>query len=205
MLGLGRINFTSRLISKAFAFCIERHAEQVRKYNGNPYFYHPVEVAIFLASIGYDEENVVCAALLHDTLEDTKTHYGELVTEFNEDIAKLVWEVSHTGDKGNRQKRWAAYLNHYKNASHFGKIIKLADRICNLWEFWQDIEILKQSDINFLSNVYLRESRDLSLEIGPEDIHLQQTLDTIILILERTCSGHFTLRDFTHKYNNPEE
>ena len=87
------------LITRALRFAAERHSTQRRKGQAKePYINHLAEVAELVAKATDGKDtNLVVAALLHDTIEDTKTAPEELVAEFNSDIAQLVREV--TDDK----------------------------------------------------------------------------------------------------------
>lgn len=80
------------LVSSAYKFAKEKHGAQVRK-DGTPYISHPVEVALILANLGFDED-VVCGALLHDVIEDCNCTKEQLASEFNSNIAELVDSVS---------------------------------------------------------------------------------------------------------------
>lgn len=80
------------MLAKAFKFASEAHAGQCRK-SGEPFVAHPVEVAIILADLRMDVETLT-AALLHDTVEDTKTTTDEVAREFNEQVACLVEGVT---------------------------------------------------------------------------------------------------------------
>ena len=80
------------LIERAFKFAETAHAGQKRK-SGEPFIAHPVEVAIILAGLHMDAETIV-AALLHDTIEDTKVTRDDVVKEFGEDVADLVEGVT---------------------------------------------------------------------------------------------------------------
>ena len=77
-------NLISRAINRGKMW----HSHQYRD-TGDLYFIHPVRVAIRCLSFANDA-GLICAALLHDTLEDTKARYQDITDEFNEDIAKLV-------------------------------------------------------------------------------------------------------------------
>ena len=77
-----------KLVQKAYEFAKAKHGDQLRK-SGEPYIIHPVQVAYILANLGLDD-NTICAALLHDVLEDTNTTYDDLVKEFNEEVAYMV-------------------------------------------------------------------------------------------------------------------
>ena len=76
------------MLEKAFLFARDAHAGQCRK-SGEPFIAHPVEVAIILADLRMDVESI-CAALLHDTVEDTKVTSEQVAEEFNPQIAQLV-------------------------------------------------------------------------------------------------------------------
>jgi len=75
-------------INRAYEFAREFHRNQ-RRRSGEPYINHPVEVAIILAGLHMDVETI-CAALLHDTIEDTDTTRVEVINEFGESVADLV-------------------------------------------------------------------------------------------------------------------
>ena len=80
------------MLARAYAFADNAHAGQKRK-SGEPFIAHPVEVAIILAGLHMDAEAIV-AALLHDTIEDTKVTREDVVAEFGEDVANLVEGVT---------------------------------------------------------------------------------------------------------------
>jgi (p)ppGpp synthase/HD superfamily hydrolase len=120
------------IIVKAGLFAVEAHKGQVRKYTNLPYHTHVFAVSTLVEVAGGDE-NMVAAALLHDTLEDTPTTYEDLVEEFGTDVADLVREVtdvSVTAD-GNRAIRKALDRAHLADASPRAQTIKLADLIHN--------------------------------------------------------------------------
>ena len=80
------------LLAKAFQFASEAHEGQCRK-SGEPFVAHPVEVAIILADLRMDVETL-CAALLHDTVEDTSVTAEQVAEEFNDQVAQLVEGVT---------------------------------------------------------------------------------------------------------------
>ncbi len=84
--------YALNIVSSAYGFAKEKHGRQVRK-DGTPYILHPVEVALILANLGFDED-VVCGALLHDVIEDCNCTKEQLAEEFNPKIAELVDAVS---------------------------------------------------------------------------------------------------------------
>jgi guanosine-3',5'-bis(diphosphate) 3'-pyrophosphohydrolase len=77
-----------RLIERAYEVAAQKHAGQVRK-SGDPYITHPLAVATILAELGMNHETL-CAALLHDTIEDTAYTLAELRRDFGDDVASLV-------------------------------------------------------------------------------------------------------------------
>src|SRR3990167_1916991 len=117
------------LIERAMHFAIAAHDEQVRKYTGVPYIFHPIEVATILLHVGIKDENIIAAALLHDVVEDTSVTFEELESTFSPEIAQLVREVSKISqpEDGNRYWRMRKDRDHYANASIDGRNIKLAD------------------------------------------------------------------------------
>lgn len=121
------------LLLDALAFAAEKHRNQRRKdVDASPYINHPIALARVLAvDAGIDDVEVLCAALLHDTIEDTETTYEELVARFGERIANAVAEV--TDDKNlSKAERKALQVAHAPTLSRDAKLVKLADKICNV-------------------------------------------------------------------------
>ena len=107
-----------------------------RKSDGAPYITHPMRVAELVAryysscSLDVSESQVVCAALLHDTLEDTAVTYDVLVEQFGPVVADIVREVTNPkADKVN-VKRWQ--VHHASELSPAACLVKLADKYDNL-------------------------------------------------------------------------
>jgi len=123
----------SALLIDALAFAAEKHRDQRRKgADASPYINHPIALARMLAVEGRVMDNVVLAsAVLHDTLEDTETTFNELELRFGAEIAAVVAEV--TDDKSlPKQRRKDLQVEHAPDLSHAAKLVKLADKICNL-------------------------------------------------------------------------
>ena len=112
------------IVKKAKDFATKKHEGQIDDM-GKPAIGHPIQAAEILACVT-DDENLLAAAFLHDTIEDTATTYEELVKEFNKDVADLVNEVSHEGEKDN----WGFYFPRLKTQR--GIMLKFADRLSNL-------------------------------------------------------------------------
>lgn len=118
---------------RVLAFAAEKHRQQRRKdAESSPYINHPIALARLLANEGDVEDlAVLCAALLHDTVEDTETTFDELAASFGEKIAGIVREV--TDDKSlPKAERKRLQIAHAAQASHGAKLVKLADKISNL-------------------------------------------------------------------------
>ena len=120
-------------LARAYHFAAARHVHQRRKGEAaEPYMNHLTEVAelVALATRGTDPE-VIVAAVLHDTVEDTDATFDELKAIFGERVAGLVAEV--TDDKSlPKQTRKDLQVEHAAHASRGAQIIKLADKTSNL-------------------------------------------------------------------------
>jgi len=126
------------LILKACEFAADKHRNQRRKDHARtPYINHPLAVARVLADEGgVKDAEILAAAILHDTLEDTQTTLEELEREFGARIAGLVVEV--TDDKSlPKQLRKQLQVDHAPHKSRSAALIKVADKICNLRDFGQ--------------------------------------------------------------------
>jgi GTP diphosphokinase / guanosine-3',5'-bis(diphosphate) 3'-diphosphatase len=122
----------NKLLS-AVSFAAIKHRDQRRKDAlASPYINHPIALANVLANeAGVDDERVLIAAILHDTVEDTETTEQELIREFGQEIAAIVMEV--TDDKAlAKAERKRLQVEHAATISRRAKLVKLADKICNL-------------------------------------------------------------------------
>ena len=122
------------VVDKALVFATAAHAAvgQKRKYTGEDYIVHPIEVMELVRSVPHDD-NMLAAALLHDLVEDTSVSIDLIREQFGDDIADLVdWltDVSRPED-GNRAARKAKDCAHTAAAPARAKTIKLADLISN--------------------------------------------------------------------------
>jgi (p)ppGpp synthase/HD superfamily hydrolase len=122
-----------RRILAAARFAAEKHAQQKRKgAAGEPYFNHLLEVAeLVAASSGRLDVELLMAAFLHDTVEDTGVTSQELETRFGKDVAALVEEV--TDDKSlPKETRKQLQVQNAPKKSARAQTLKLADKISNL-------------------------------------------------------------------------
>ncbi|MBQ4000595.1 MAG: bifunctional (p)ppGpp synthetase/guanosine-3',5'-bis(diphosphate) 3'-pyrophosphohydrolase, partial [Oscillospiraceae bacterium] len=88
-------NYDLAMIEKAYLFAAQRHEGQLRR-SGEPYIIHPIAVASYLVDLGLDSA-CICAALLHDVVEDTDTSLAEIKAEFGEEVEELVNGVTKLG------------------------------------------------------------------------------------------------------------
>lgn len=118
---------------EAVAFAADKHRDQRRKdVAASPYINHPIALANVLANEGgVTNLTALCAAVLHDTVEDTDTTEQELVDRFGSDIASVVMEV--TDDKSlDKARRKELQIEHAPLMSYAARLVKLADKISNL-------------------------------------------------------------------------
>jgi guanosine-3',5'-bis(diphosphate) 3'-pyrophosphohydrolase len=123
------------LLLKALSFSAQKHRQQRRKDGeASPYINHPIQVAQLLWEMGkVTDMIVIIAALLHDTLEDTATTAEEIAQLAGPDILALVQEV--TDDKSlPKLERKRLQIAHAPHLSKRAKLLKLADKICNVYD-----------------------------------------------------------------------
>lgn len=126
------MNDLAKLID-AIAFAAAKHRDGRRKdAAASPYINHPIALAHLLATQGgIDDVVVLQAAILHDTIEDTKTSREELADRFGEKVASVVVEV--TDDKNlPPSTRKQAQIEDAPSKSREATLVKIADKICNL-------------------------------------------------------------------------
>ncbi|MDO5557019.1 MAG: bifunctional (p)ppGpp synthetase/guanosine-3',5'-bis(diphosphate) 3'-pyrophosphohydrolase [Clostridia bacterium] len=124
-----------KLILRTYDYANRLHKDQLRK-SGEPYIIHPLQVAYILANLELDE-NTICAALLHDVVEDTDKTVQDLKIEFNEEIAEMVDGVTKLGKLDYTTIKEQQVENYRKMFLAMGKdirviLIKLADRLHNM-------------------------------------------------------------------------
>ena len=131
-------------IEKAVLFATKAHAGQLRKGSEKPYILHPME-AMAIVTKYTDDEDVIAAAVLHDTVEDTTVTLERLEKEFSPRVAALVASV--TEDKKKDLPAESTWLErkreailHLETASHETKLLCLADKYANLRDMYDDIE-----------------------------------------------------------------
>ena len=124
-----------KLIMKAYDYASKMHDGQVRR-SGEPYIIHPLNVAYILADIGMDEASI-CAALLHDVVEDTEATNEDIINIFGEEIAQMVAGVTKLSNISFSSAEEQQVEDYRKMFLAMGKdirviLIKLADRLHNM-------------------------------------------------------------------------
>lgn len=145
------------VVERARIFATAAHAAvgQVRKYTGEPYIVHPAEVASIVATVPNHTDEMLAAAWLHDTVEDTEVTMADIRNEFGFVVAELVgWltDVSQPED-GNRAARKAIDCEHTGRATAEAQTVKLADLISNT-------KSIAEHDPEF-AEIYFREKDNL--------------------------------------------
>lgn len=163
----------SDLIKKAEDFCKLAHIMQKRKYTFEPYWHHCREVAFLVEAIGGTPE-MIAAAWLHDTVEDTGTLIGTIERDFGHDVATLVYWLTDESKPmdGNRAVRKKIDLEHTAKATPPAKTVKLADLISNSTS-------ISRHDPDF-ARVYMREKAKLLEVLGEGDLVLYSLAKDIL-------------------------
>lgn len=120
-------------IFSALSFSATKHRHQRRKgFNSIPYINHPIGVADVVVRIAkVDDVPTIQAALLHDIIEDTKVTPEELNNLFGGEVASIVLELTDdTSLSSTRRKE--IQVEKAKHLSHKAKLIRIADKICNI-------------------------------------------------------------------------
>lgn len=126
------------MIHRAIEFTVQAHGEQKRKGTKISYTVHPFETALILAQEGA-KESLICAGLLHDTLEDTSVTYEQLQQEFGIEIANLVQRRSEDKSK-EWEERKQITVNGIRNLTYEGKLLICADKLSNMRSIAIDYE-----------------------------------------------------------------
>ena len=135
-------SYAMRLIEKAIVFATWAHEGAVRKGKGRPFILHPLEVLSIAASLTEDEE-VLAAAVLHDTVEDTPVTREEIEWKFGFRVANLV--AAESEDKRRDRSAESTWLirkqeaiDQLQKAGRDAKLISICDKLSNLRDMDQD-------------------------------------------------------------------
>lgn len=156
---------------------------QIRKYTGEPYITHPERVAALVELYGGNEDQI-CAAYLHDVVEDTKATLEDIKREFGKKVASLVDQVTDVSkpDDGNRAKRKEMDRMHLMSITPEGKMIKLADLIDNS-------RSIVEHDPDFAVR-YIREKRAVLMHLREGNEKLYELANAILTEYEEKRYGN---------------
>lgn len=127
------------MIQKALNFALVAHEGQFRKGTSIPYFFHPAEVAQILLENNCNEE-VVCAGVLHDTVEDVKASFDMLEVMFNKKVVRLVAAQSEDKSLSWRERKHHT-INYLKSEAYEEeKLVACADKLSNIRSMKKDFD-----------------------------------------------------------------
>ena len=136
----------TELLDRAIVFAVHAHAGTERRGKGFPYIVHPMEAVEIVATMTPDQE-LLAAAALHDTVEDTDVTVEQIRAEFGERIAALVASESDTFEPGvSEEDSWharkQAAIDRLAAASRDAKIVALGDKLSNMRAIARDYAVL---------------------------------------------------------------
>ncbi len=134
----------TELLDRAILFAVNAHHNSERRGKGFPYIVHPMEAVEIVATITPDQE-LLAAAALHDTIEDTDVTVEQIRAEFGDRIAELVHSESDQFTEGvSEEDSWhdrkKAAIDRLAAAPHDAKIVALGDKLSNMRAIWRDYQ-----------------------------------------------------------------
>jgi myo-inositol-1(or 4)-monophosphatase len=133
------------LLDRAICFAVQAHAGLERKGKGFPYIVHPMEAMAIVATMTSDQE-LLAAAALHDTVEDTDVTVAELQELFGERVALLVAHESDVPLEGDASDTWhdrkAFAINRLKGAERDVKVVAMGDKLSNMRAIARDYAVI---------------------------------------------------------------
>lgn len=141
---MGNKYIDTDLLDRAIVFAVQAHHNTERRGKGFPYIVHPMEAVEIVATITPDQE-LLAAAALHDTIEDTDVTVEQLREAFGERIAELVHAESDQFTEGvSEEDSWhdrkQAAIDRLAAAPHDAKIVALGDKLSNMRAIWRDYQ-----------------------------------------------------------------
>lgn len=130
----------TELLDRAIIFAVRAHTGTERRGKGFPYIVHPMEAMEIVATITPDQE-LLAAAALHDTVEDTDVTIDDIRKEFGERIASLVMIESVSDDEGTWHERKQKAIDVIANAPLDAKIVALGDKLSNMRAIARDYAV----------------------------------------------------------------
>ena len=169
----------SDIIGKAQRFACEKHKNQKRKDSVTPFSEHLEGVVNRLKNLGITNQDVLCAAWLHDTIEHTETTFDEINEIFGNTISVLVLSLSKNSELSRKEKE-TQYIQQLKDSTPQAKIIKLCDISANLKDI-ANAPISKTQKNKQTKKLfrYLRVIKKELSEINSEYPKIQELIDGI--------------------------
>ena len=135
----------TQLLDRAIVFAVRAHAGTERRGKGFPYIVHPMEAVEIVSTMTPDQE-LLAAAALHDTVEDTDVTVEEIRREFGDRIASIVASESDTFEEGvSEEESWhsrkRAAIERLSKASRDSKIVALGDKLSNMRAIARDYAV----------------------------------------------------------------
>ena len=180
----------TELLDRAIIFAVRAHAGTERRGKGFPYIVHPMEAVEIVATMTSDQE-LLAAAALHDTVEDTDVTVEQIRAEFGDRIAALVASESDTFEEGvSEEESWhsrkRAAIERLAKASHDAKIVALGDKLSNMRAIARDYAV--QGD-SFWNIFHAKDPKD-------HEWHYRGLADSL-----KELSGTFAYKEFESLIN----
>ena len=133
------------LLDRAIVFAVKAHHNTERRGKGFPYIVHPMEAVEVVATITPDQE-LLAAAVLHDTIEDTDVTVEQICAEFGDRVANLVHAesdrfVEELSEAESWRDRKQEAIDRLAAAPHDAKIVALGDKLSNMRAIWRDYQV----------------------------------------------------------------
>ena len=180
----------TELLDRAIVFAVRAHAGTERRGKGYPYIIHPIEAVEIVATMTSDQE-LLAAAALHDTVEDTDVTVEQIRAEFGDRVAALVASESDTFEEGvSEEDSWharkQAAIDRLAKASHDAKIVALGDKLSNMRAIARDYAVQGDSLWNLF---HAKDRRD-------HEWHYRGLADSL-----RELEGTFAYKEFENLIN----
>lgn len=133
-------------LDRAIEFAVKAHSNSERRGKGFPYVIHPLEAMEIVSTMTSDQE-LLAAAVLHDTVEDTEVTIDDIRREFGERVASLVdiesdIVVEGKSEEDSWKERKQAAIDRIENSSREAKMVSMGDKLSNMRAIWRDYETM---------------------------------------------------------------
>lgn len=161
-----KLQIQNSKIKEAIEFATTMHKGQTR-HDGSDYINHPIRVANYVSKFKQSKnlDMIVICAYLHDTLEDTKTTYYDIIEKFGIQVASIVLELTTDEDLKNEIGKEKYLKYRMKKMSSYALVIKLCDRLDNLKDLKNSNEKFRQKYVKETIGIiqYIVFNRKLSI------------------------------------------